>query len=326
MAGITDQQKSGVFQNLFQRKTAEPFATDENVRNFDTGLTALLVDPDRVRVWASNGRNYDNLTADNCRDLIDSIEAEGKQHVPAIARPVGDDEAFDFEVIAGTRRHFAVSWLKHNRLPQLKLLISVESIDDEQAFRIADVENRSRRDISDIERARSYASALGIHYGGHLSQMAERLGVSKGWLSKMVRVADIPDEIVSAFASPSDIRMKPAYTLCVAIEKPAARLSAVGLARQIARAQLARREEGAVAYPPAEIFRSLMEAAKDQEPSPKEYLYSGPTGLPALSVIANGTSGITIKIHGNGGVSRKQLTDAFEEAIATAKHLALSPD
>jgi len=326
VGGSNDHQKSGVFQSLFQRKNVEPNATEEHIREFDTGLTALLVDPDRVRVWPSNGRDYHSLTADNCRDLIDSIELEGKQHVPAIARPVDDDEAYDFEVIAGTRRHFAVSWLKHNRMPRLRLLISVESIDDEQAFHIADVENRSRRDISDIERARSYALALTNHYGGHLSQMAERLSVSKGWLSKMVRVAEIPDEIVSAFASPSDIRMKPAYLLCVAIESPAARLSAVRVARQIERAQVARREEGAAAYPPAEILRSLMDAAKQQEPSSKEYLFSGPTGLPALSVIANGKSGITIKIHGDGGASREQLTEAFEEAIATAKHLALSLD
>lgn len=42
----------------------------------------------------------------------------------------------------------------------MKLLAQVADLDDEAAFRLADIENRARKDVSDIERARNYAAAL----------------------------------------------------------------------------------------------------------------------------------------------------------------------
>jgi len=314
----------GILQGLFGRKKESHAATAAGVAKPTLSAPTLLVDPDRVRVWKGNGRIYRDLNADNCRDLIDSIEQEGKQRVPAIARRVDDDPRYDFEVIAGTRRHYAVSWLKRRKLPDLGFLLLVEVLDDEQAFRVADLENRSRRDICDLERARNYATALQKHYSGHLTQMADRLGVSKGWLSKMVRVAALPDEIVAAFASPADLRMKPAYALSVILEPTTARFAAIATARQITRAQLARNEEGAAPYPPAEVYRLLIDAAKGDEPAADEFSFRGPTGLPALSVVANGSNGMTIKVHSDGGAGRAELLRAFELALATAKLPALN--
>ena len=66
-----------------------------------------------------------------------------------------------------------------------------QDLDDEAAFRLADIENRARKDVSDIERARNYAAALEAHYGGKAVRMAERLKLSKGWLSKMLKAATI---------------------------------------------------------------------------------------------------------------------------------------
>nr|WP_293847327.1 ParB N-terminal domain-containing protein [Sphingopyxis sp.] len=39
------------------------------------------------------------------QDLIDSILAEGGQKVPVVVRHVSGDPDYDYEVIAGTRRH-----------------------------------------------------------------------------------------------------------------------------------------------------------------------------------------------------------------------------
>ena len=79
--------------------------------------------------------------------------------------------------------------------------LQIQKLDDESAFRLADLENRTRKDVSEIERARNYAWALDAHYGGTQARMAERLKLSKGWLSKMLTVAQIPDGIIAAFAS-----------------------------------------------------------------------------------------------------------------------------
>lgn len=118
-------------------------------------VTQLWINPARVRTWGGNPRHQDSLTEHNCRDLIDAILAENGQKVPAIVRRVDNDPEHDYEVIAGSRRHFAITWLRANSYPDMLFLAQVYTLDDEAAFRISDIENRARKDVSDFERARA---------------------------------------------------------------------------------------------------------------------------------------------------------------------------
>ncbi|WP_341713969.1 ParB N-terminal domain-containing protein, partial [Erythrobacter sp.] len=69
-------------------------------------VTQMLLDPTRVRPWAGNARSYEHLNEENCRELIDSLIAEGGQKVPAVVRRISGDPDHEYEVIAGTRRHW----------------------------------------------------------------------------------------------------------------------------------------------------------------------------------------------------------------------------
>lgn len=175
--------------------------------------TLHWVDPDRCKMWDRHNRNYELLTAANCADLIEGIQQQGKQEFPAIVRRISDDPDAEFEVICGARRHFAISWLRANNFPQYKYLVEVRDISDEEAFRLADIENRDRADISDFERACDYAAAVKLYYGGKQKTMAQRLQVSEAWLSRYLFLAKLPDEIVAAFPSPNDIKELHARTL-----------------------------------------------------------------------------------------------------------------
>ena len=213
-------------------------------------VTQLLLDPARVRIWPGNARHQASLTEENCRDLIDSIVAEGGQKVPVVVRRVGDDPAYDYELIAGTRRHWSISWLRANNYPETQLLAQVQNLDNESAFRLADLENRARRDVSDFERARNYREALQSYYGDRQNRMAERLNLSKGWLSKMLTVAALPDWAVAAYASPADIQLKVCYALAqrlaaLAEDAPKALKKAKAEAEVIAADQAKRRKAGA---------------------------------------------------------------------------------
>lgn len=291
--------------------TAPPRARDE----WPYEAMQFLVDPARVRVWPGNARVYADLTAHNCRDLIESIAREGMQKVPAIVRPVFDDAVHEYEVVAGVRRHFAVSYLRATSMPTLRYLVQVEILDDEAAFRLADLENRARRDVSDIERARNYAAALGEHYDGHLTRMAERLALSKSWLSKMIRVAAIPDPILAAFGHPTELHLKPAYALAQKLDGATGPMI-LATAVQIARAQSARRADGLAPYSAAEVLRQLNEAAAG--PSGDADDLRGPTGRLAMSASANKNT-LTLKLHAGSGVTRKALTDALRAALDAAE-------
>ena len=279
-------------------------------------VTQLLLDPARVRVWPGNARSYEHLTEASCRELIDSIIAEGGQKVPAVVRRVDGDSDHEYEVIAGTRRHWSISWLRANSYPDMKFVAQVAELDDEAAFRLADLENRARKDVSDLERARNYADALKAHYGNHLTRMAERLKLSKGWLSKMLKVASIPDGVIAAFASPAEVQLKPAYPLAQAVADKGRAPAICKEAGRVAKDQAARREGGQAPLPPADVIARLLGAGQD-DAKPERLVVEGAHGRPALTVQSSNRQGVTLRLHSGHGLSEADLLDKVREALGT---------
>lgn len=73
---------------------------------------------------------------------------------------------------------------------------------DEQAFRISDLENRAREDLSDLERARDHPKARELNYGGSQKDMAKRLNQSEAWVRRNLDLARLPGAVVAAFPDP----------------------------------------------------------------------------------------------------------------------------
>jgi len=221
-----------------------------------------LVDPATCVMWEGHNRAYDLLTEDNCRDLIDGMLSQGQQEFPAIVRRLrgGAGQGPEFEVICGARRHFAISWLRANNYPKFQYLIEERDLTDEEAFRLADIENRDREDISDLERARDYARALTEYYGGKQNVMAERLQASTTWLSRYLDLAKLDDRVVAAFASPRDVKELHARTLKPLMKGEEGRLRIVYEASKIAD----ERKAGA-ALTAAQVMARLKAAAKPKK-------------------------------------------------------------
>ena len=219
-----------------------------------------LVDPATCIMWEGHNRAYELLTEGNTRDLIDGMLSQGRQEFPAIVRrlrPAHDTTGPEFEVICGARRHFAVSWLRANNYPQFRYLIEERDLTDEEAFRLADIENRDREDISDYERARDYARAVEAYYGGQQKRMAERLQVSAGWLSRYLQLAKLDPRIVAAFPSLRDVKELHARQLKPLMQTATAREAVLAEAEAIA----AETAEGQ-AVPVAKVLSRLKQAGE----------------------------------------------------------------
>jgi ParB family chromosome partitioning protein len=219
-----------------------------------------LVDPARCRIWAGHNRDYAALNETVCADLIESFKAQGRQEVPAIVRRVTDDPSFDYEVVCGARRHWTVAWLRANLHPEFRFLIEPRELTDEEAFRLADLENRSRKDLSDYERAVDYARAVDRYYGGSQQRMSERLDVSKSWLSRYLELARLPPPVIAAFGSPHVIGIKHAATLAPRLRVPLQRDRILAAAEVLAEEQATHIERGAPVLPPAAVLRRLIAA------------------------------------------------------------------
>lgn len=279
-----------------------------------TQVTELLLDPDRVRVWPGNARNYANLSETNCRELLDSLIAEGGQKFPALVRKIEGDPDHDYEVVAGTRRHWSISWLRRHSYPDMRFLAQVAKLDDETAFRLADIENRARADISDFERASNYAAALKTYYNNHLSRMAERLKLSKGWLSKMIRVAELPQDVIAAFGAPSDLQLKPAYALAQMIGQKDLAPAILAEAKNLAVIQQERRNTESPPLPANQVMKRLLSAQTVTTPVPASE-YRDENGTLILSVTQSPRGALTIKIQPKTGMSRRKILDFVNQAL-----------
>jgi len=289
-------------------------------------VTQLQLNPARVRVWAGNARMQARLSEVTVRDLIDSILAEGGQKVPVVVRRISEDPDHEFEVIAGTRRHFAIGWLRANNYPDMKLLAQVVDLDDEAAFRLADIENRARKDVSDIERARNYAAALGSHYDGKAIRMAERLKVSKGWLSKMLKAASIPDSILAAFPNLSELPLNPAYALATALDDKVRGRAILDEAKSVVAANHALISRGSAPVSGNAIYKRLMAAKPAQSvPAPDLRMkIAGRHGRPILAVKSINRQGVTIHLPRGGGADDEQLQNALQAVLEALRENGVS--
>lgn len=240
-----------------------------------------FVDPARCRIWDGHNRDYTALNETVCADLIESFRAQGRQEVPAIVRRLAADPDCDYEVICGARRHWTVSWLRANAYPEFRFLIEPRELSDEEAFRLADLENRSRKDLSDFERATDYARAIDRYYGGSQQKMVERLEVSKSWLSRYLELARLPPEVIASFGSPHVIGITHAAILAPLLRTPRTRQDVLEAA-----ATLTREQEAGAALKPASVLRRLSESGAQKQPRRprREVMIHGPDG----AVLAKG--------------------------------------
>ena len=219
----------------------------------------IRLKPAECSIWSGNARDYSLLDEHRLRSLIDSILAEGGNRIPAVVRrtPGGP---LPYELVTGTRRHWAISWLNGNHYPDIDLIAIIEDLDDEAAFRLADIENREREDISDLERGLNYKAAVDQFYGGVQLRMAERLKISKSQLSRYIALTEIPPFIVSAFHSPMDLQAKYGEKLLPLLRDPVNRAKLEAGADQIASEQSFRRSGDEQPIAGAEVMSRLLKA------------------------------------------------------------------
>ena len=238
---------------------------DERLTSFaDNALDSrapMLIRPGECAVWDGNPRDQPGLNPDSCRSLIESIAAEGGNRIPVLVRlnPEGSEQPF--QLLVGSRRRFAIDWLNHNGRPELRLNALVVDMSDEESFRLADIENRERADICELDRARSYQGAVDRFYGGVQSRMAEALGLSNSQLSRLLALAQLPEEVILAFATKEELKVRYSELLTPLLRRPEQRAAMIAEARRIGEEQQACAAGDGPMLPPAAVLARLRDAA-----------------------------------------------------------------
>jgi ParB family transcriptional regulator, chromosome partitioning protein len=277
--------------------------------------TLLWVEPERCRMWERHNRRYELLNETRCADLIEGFKAQGQQEFPAVVRRVKDDPAHEYEVICGARRHWTVAWLREHNYRQFRFLIEVRNLSDEEAFRLGDIENRDRADISDYERAIDYADAVGRYYGGRQKDMAARLEVSETWLSRYLGLAKLPKSIVEAYADITDIKERHARSLNPLLSHPEKKKAILDEAKAIAKEQhVAAQGEDRALDGPAVIARlKAVTAARRPAKRPHAVEYRSSAGDVLVTARRQKGRGLTLEIPNTRDA--EAILDACRQAL-----------
>jgi ParB family transcriptional regulator, chromosome partitioning protein len=123
---------------------------------------------------------------DALQSLADSLGARGILQ-PVLVRPVAGGT---YELVAGERRWRAAKIAGLERIPAL-----VRARDDAEAIELALIENMAREDLSPIEEAHACA-ALVEELGLTREEVGRRVGRSRVAVSNLLRLLDLPDEVV----------------------------------------------------------------------------------------------------------------------------------
>lgn len=283
--------------------------------------THHLVDPARCRMWSRHNRRYDLLSEASCADLLEGLRSQGEQEFPAIVRAVTDSADFDYEVICGARRHWSVSFLRNVEHRQIRFLIEVRDLDDEAAFRLSDVENRARDDISDYERALDYRAAVEDFYNGVARRMAERMEVSEQWLSRFLELAKLPPAIVEAFGDIRELRENHARVLKPLLNDDQARPKVIAAAKALGADQAARVKSGEPIIDAAKVVERLKAAVAagrgaSTRATAVPAIHSSDAGAHLFSLTPKGAKRAVIELALDANATNDDFHKAFVSALA----------
>ncbi len=256
----------------------------------------LWVDPSTCQLWEHHNRRYDLLNEEKCADLIEGLKSQGRQEIPAIVRAINNGTNIKYEVIAGARRHWAISWLRANNYPDFQYLIDVRDLTDEQAFRLSDMENRDREDISDYERSLDYKKAISLYYDGVASRMAERIGYTNANLNYLLKLADLPEEIVSAFLDITEITINNGRQLAPLLKDRHQRSKLLSRANELAIEQATRKEKEENLLSGKEVMSQLVSSTKEKVKKAETKTYTNRAGETILSITDDTKKDVKISI------------------------------
>ncbi len=121
------------------------------------------------------------------KELAESIRAHGVLQ-PVLVRPLAGGR---YELLAGERRLRAARLAGLERLPAV-----VRSAAEGERLELAMIENMARQDLNPVDAARACA-ALVEEFGLTKEEVGRRVGRSRVAISNLVRLLELPDEVLS---------------------------------------------------------------------------------------------------------------------------------
>lgn len=195
--------------------SAEKIATlERKIALIEKAPHVVEIDPQLICATPYKDRSEAGFHDAMYQTIKASIERFG-QDTPIKVRPKASLHTGNrYEIIAGHRRHRACQELG------IPVKCLVEHLDDQRLVLEMDRENAEREGLSPIESARRYQLWLDKGLFADRNAILEQTGKQKGWLSKLMSLLEIPQEILACLEDERALSLRAGYELAGACKQP----------------------------------------------------------------------------------------------------------
>lgn len=285
----------------------------------------IEVDPGDCRIWGGNPRHLARLNVASTAELRASIVAAGGQQIAAIARPCDGADA-KYEVIVGARRHWCICWLMNHGYSDLRFKLEVRDLTDADCFQLCTLENQDRRNVSEYETALSLKSALADLYDGHQGNLASAIGKDGSWVSRRMKLAELPVEMPNAYTDWSALKITHIPKITKALKSQGETI--LQRARDMAAEHVRRDQAGVEPLSEFECFQMLTasstqaskatgphKAAKKTKPGTGDVAKYGPKRTPHLVLSAKSADKLVITVPRNTKATAAVVLASIEKCL-----------
>ncbi|AWB69173.1 hypothetical protein C2869_21975 (plasmid) [Saccharobesus litoralis] len=143
-----------------------------------------------------NGRFQDNLSAENLKDITETIKTN--QYYPVIARKIGDR----FDILDGSRRRQSAILTGVN----LEMLYTENDISEEDAMMLSE-QLQTAKELSIAEQGAKYLRMMErLNIDG--KRLAQKIGVSAAKISRCTRAASVSRPLLSIFPDINELSVR----------------------------------------------------------------------------------------------------------------------
>lgn len=178
----------------------------------------IVVDPDDCYISPLNRRQQNLLKKDDYQDKIEDFSDQTIGQIEAIVVRDNSKQGKRWEVIAGSLRHAAGLWVKHNTSIKFKLKAHIRSCNDIEATRISNKENTSL-EMSAYENAFGTKKEVDTLFDGIVAEYCRVMGEKETTVNELLAFTQIPHECLDAFESVKSIRISHATAIRASIKK-----------------------------------------------------------------------------------------------------------
>jgi ParB family transcriptional regulator, chromosome partitioning protein len=154
-------------------------------------MCGIIEDVDTSRLKHTNSQ-FLRSALNDVSELANSIDQKGLLQA-IVVRSTTEEY---FEVVAGNRRLCACKALGWRKIP-----CHIVELDDRGAFETSLIENIQRQRLNPIDEANAFKAYINDYGWGGVSHLAEKIGKSPSYITKRIKLLDLPSYIRDSISS-----------------------------------------------------------------------------------------------------------------------------